>query len=85
MTTIMAVQHWIFRNLTPWILAGQFLDLYIPHVSHCILRGVGITRLIISKGSNTFINVPVTWGGTLYQDCIQWELQPVEDHTSLDG
>ncbi|KAH0325449.1 hypothetical protein KCU74_g7476, partial [Aureobasidium melanogenum] len=40
---------------------------------------------IYSSCSNTFINVPVTWGGTLYQDCIQWELQPVEDHTSLDG
>lgn len=37
------------------------------------------------KGSNTGISVPVTWGGTLYQDCIQWELQPAEDHTSLDG
>ncbi|KAH0341870.1 hypothetical protein KCU81_g6045, partial [Aureobasidium melanogenum] len=40
---------------------------------------------VYSSCSNTFINVPVTWGGTLYQDCIQWELQPVEDHTSLDG
>ncbi|KAG9594015.1 hypothetical protein KCU77_g5775, partial [Aureobasidium melanogenum] len=40
---------------------------------------------IYSSCSNTGISVPVTWGGTLYQDCIQWELQPVEDHTSLDG
>ncbi|KAG9759103.1 hypothetical protein KCU73_g3556, partial [Aureobasidium melanogenum] len=40
---------------------------------------------IYSSCSNTGISVPVTWGGTLYQDCIRWELQPVEDHTSLDG
>jgi hypothetical protein len=49
---------------------------------HAENRSIGTDQF---QGSNTGISVPVTWGGTLYQDCIRWELQPVEDHTSLDG